>query len=64
MVVLQLTATFGHLLKSVDADFLPKAYGAALQVRNFPILLLLFVGTWRAGRTVDGDYDNQNPSLG
>lgn len=61
---LQLTTTMGHLLKSIDTDLFPKAYGAALQIWSYPILLLLFIGTWRAGRTVDGDYEHQNPSLG
>ncbi len=61
---LQLTTTVGHLFKWMDADLFPRAYAAALQFWSYPILLLLFVGTWRAGRLGETDYENQNPSLG
>jgi hypothetical protein len=44
---LQLTTSIGHLLKGVDQDLLPRAYGAALQFWSYPILLLLAVGTYR-----------------
>ena len=45
---LQLTTTVGHLLKGIDPDLLPQAYGAALQFWSYPILLILAVGTWRS----------------
>ena len=44
---LQLTTSIGHLLKGVDQDLLPKAYGAALQFWSYPILIVLAVGTFR-----------------
>ena len=45
---LQLTTSLGHILKGVDQDLLPKAYGAALQFWSYPILLILAIGTYRA----------------
>jgi hypothetical protein len=45
---LQLTTSLGHILKGVDQDLLPKAYGAALQFWSYPILVILAVGTYRA----------------
>ena len=44
---LQLTTSIGHLLKGVDQDLLPKAYGAALHFWSYPILIVLAVGTFR-----------------
>lgn len=44
---LQLTTSIGHILKGVDEDLLPRAYGAALQFWGYPILLILAVGTYR-----------------
>ena len=48
---LQLTTSVGHMLKGVDQELLPRAYGAALQFWSYPILLLLAVGTYRFHRT-------------
>ena len=47
---LQLTTSIGHVLKGVDQDLLPKAYGAALQFWSYPILIILLVGTYRQHR--------------
>jgi len=47
---LQLTTMLGHLLKSVDPEVVPRAYGAALQSWSYPILLILAFGTFRAHR--------------
>jgi hypothetical protein len=47
---LQLTTAFGHGLKFLDSHLLPQAYGAALQFWSYPILAIIFVGTWRAHR--------------
>ena len=47
---LQLTTSIGHLLKGIDQDLLPRAYGAALQFWSYPILLILVAGTWRRHR--------------
>jgi hypothetical protein len=45
---LQLTTSMGHLMKAVDVDLLPIAYGAALRLWSYPILIILAVGTWRS----------------
>jgi hypothetical protein len=47
---LQLTTSLGHILKGIDPDLLPRAYGAALQFWSYPILAILAVGTFRANR--------------
>ena len=47
---LQFTTSLGHVLKGVDQDLLPKAYGAALQFWSYPILIILLVGTYRQHR--------------
>jgi hypothetical protein len=44
---LQLTTTMGHLLKAVDSNLIPLAYGAALRSWSYPILIIVAVGTWR-----------------
>ena len=44
---LQLTTSIGHLLKGIDQELLPRAYGAALQFWSYPILLVLAAGTYR-----------------
>jgi len=51
---LQLTTSIGHILKGVDQDLLPRAYGAALQFWSYPILLILAVGTYRSHRRLRG----------
>jgi hypothetical protein len=47
---LQLTTSIGHILKAVDQDLLPRAYGAALQFWSYPILIILVIGTYRRHR--------------
>ena len=47
---LQLTTAIGHLLKGVDQELLPRAYGAALQFWSYPILIILAVGAYRHHR--------------
>jgi hypothetical protein len=47
---LQLTTSIGHLLKGIDQDLLPRAYGAALQFWGYPIVIILAVGTYRRHR--------------
>jgi hypothetical protein len=47
---LQLTTSIGHILKGIDQDLLPRAYGAALQFWGYPILIILAVGTYRRHR--------------
>lgn len=50
---LQLTTSLGHILKGIDPDLLPRAYGAALQFWSYPILLILAVGTFRTQRRLN-----------
>ena len=47
---LQLTTSLGHILKGIDQDLMPRAYGAALQFWSYPILLIVAVGTYRSHR--------------
>jgi len=47
---LQLTNSLSHLMKVVDADLVPLAYGAAAAFWSYPILLILAIGTWRTSR--------------
>jgi hypothetical protein len=47
---LQLTTSFGHVMKMVDSDLLPIAYAAALRFWGYPILIILAIGVWRAQR--------------
>ena len=47
---LQLTTSMAHLIKAVDIDLLPLAYGAAARFWSYPILLIIAVGTWRGHR--------------
>ena len=44
---LQLTTSFGHVLKFIHTDMLPFAYAAALRFWGYPILIILAVGVWR-----------------
>lgn len=45
---LQLTTSFGHVLKAVHTDMVPIAYAAALRFWGYPILIILAVGVWRS----------------
>jgi hypothetical protein len=47
---LQLTTSFGHVLKAIDSSLLPIAYAAALRFWSYPILIILAVGVWRSRR--------------
>lgn len=47
---LQLVDSMSHLMKAVDAELLPKVYGAAERFWSYPILLILFFGAWRQHR--------------
>jgi hypothetical protein len=47
---LQLTTLLGHVLKAADTGLFSRAYGAALMVWSYPIILILLVGTWRGER--------------
>lgn len=47
---LQLTSSMAHLMKALDADLPPRAYGAAAVFWAYPILLVIVIGTWRTHR--------------
>jgi hypothetical protein len=55
---LQLTALFGHVMKLIDAGLFSWAYGAALAMWGYPILLILAIGTWRGQRRMRGAREN------
>jgi hypothetical protein len=48
---LQLTSSTAHLMKAIDIHLLPVAYGAAIALWSYPILIILAVATWRGQRT-------------
>lgn len=47
---LQLTTLLGHMMKQLDLELLPRAYGVAAIFWSYPILLVLAAATWRAQR--------------
>ena len=47
---LQLTTSMAHLMKAIDPQLLPLAYGAAIALWSYPILVILAIGTWRGHR--------------
>ena len=47
---LQLTNSMAHVMKAVDLDLVPRAYAAAAVFWSYPILLIIFIGTWRGSR--------------
>jgi hypothetical protein len=47
---LQLTTSMAHFMKAIDERLLPLAYGAAIALWSYPILIILAVGTWRGRR--------------
>ena len=47
---LQLTNSISHVMKLVNVDLIPQAYGAAAALWSYPILLILAIGTWRSNR--------------
>ena len=47
---LQLTTSFGHVLKAIDAELMPLAYAASLRFWGYPILIILAIGVWRSQR--------------
>jgi hypothetical protein len=51
---LQLTTSFGHVLKMIDSKLLPLAYGVSLRFWGYPILIILAVGVWRMQRRLHG----------
>lgn len=48
---LQLTTILSHVLKGVQFDLLPWAYGAAEHFWSYPILVIVALGAWRGRRS-------------
>jgi len=57
---LQLTTSIGHVLKAIDSHLVPFAYGAALRVWSYPILIILAVAVWRGQRLQNARNVNAN----
>jgi len=47
---LQLTSSLGHFFKIIEPGLLPHAYAGAIRFWSYPILVILFVGSWRSYR--------------
>ena len=47
---LQLVDSMSHVMKAMDADLIPKVYGAAERFWSYPILIVLLIGAWRQHR--------------
>lgn len=47
---LQLTTSISHSMKAIDEQLVPIAYGAAIALWSYPILVILAIGTWRSHR--------------
>ena len=56
---LQLTISMSHLLKAIQPDLLPIAYGVAERFWSYPILIILAAGTWRSQRRTEHISDGQ-----
>ena len=56
---LQLTISISHLLKAIQPDLLPIAYGVAERFWSYPILIILAAGTWRSQRRTEHISDGQ-----
>jgi len=52
---LQLTASTAHFLKAIDPHLIPQAYGLAVRLWSYPILIILAVGSWRAHRRMKAE---------
>jgi hypothetical protein len=57
---LQLTTSTAHLMKAVDESLLPIAYGAAVALWSYPILIILAIGTWRGHRRMRSQHEVQS----
>jgi hypothetical protein len=58
---LQLVDSMSHVLKAVDADLIPKVYGAAERFWSYPILIILLVGAWRQHQRMQQELEPQAP---
>lgn len=57
---LQLTSSLGHVIKAVDLQLLPRAYGAAIVLWSYPILIILAIGTWRGRRHIQAEHNQRS----
>jgi hypothetical protein len=58
---LQLTTSTAHLMKAIDESLLPIAYGAAIALWSYPILIILAIGTWRSHRRMHSQREFNSP---
>ena len=47
---LQLTMTMSHAMKAIEPELIPRAYATASIFWSYPILLIIFIGSWRTRR--------------
>ena len=59
---LQLTTSFSHFLRAIDASLIPQAYAAAERFWSYPILIILLVGAWRGRRRLMGQGEREVPA--
>lgn len=59
---LQLTTSMAHLMKAIDLDLLPYAYGAAARFWSYPILFIIVLGTWRGRRRMAREAQQELPT--
>ena len=50
---LQLTLTTSHVLKALDETLIPQVYAVAERFWSYPILIIIFVATWRGAHRPD-----------
>ena len=50
LAALQVGGTAGHAVKFIDPNIIPRAYAFMLAAWAYPMLVLLFAGTWRHRR--------------
>jgi hypothetical protein len=59
---LQLTASFGHILRAFEEQLIPLAYAVSLRFWAYPIQIILAVAVWRSQRRQDSLPDVANHS--
>lgn len=47
---LQLTMSMSHLMKAIESDLIARVYAAAAVFWSYPILIIIFVASWRTHR--------------
>jgi len=54
---LQLTTSFGHLLRAWEDQLVPIAYAVALRSWSYPIQIILAVAVWRSQQRTRGSHE-------